>query len=64
MKNAARVARAEERLRIALVASAAGETRARAAQRAGMKEAGLNNLLYKRLGSRAWPISTERKAHD
>lgn len=47
---------ADERWRIIQDASAQGRTRDEAAQLAGMKLAGLKNLIYKQTGSTTWPV--------
>jgi hypothetical protein len=54
-----RQAKSKARLEIVVQASEHGETKKKAAQLAGMTEAGVNSLLYKNYGTSVWPIGTK-----
>jgi len=59
-----RCARARARLRIVEDASAAGKSKAEAAQLAGITIGGLDSLLRDRCGSKRWPIAPREPAND
>lgn len=56
--NAPRRALARARFELLCRASEAGDEREEAARRAGLTLAGMTSLLYRRLGSTAWPFDS------
>lgn len=59
--HAVMAARERQRWTIVQNASADGSTRDEAAARAGLTPGGLNAMLYRRTGSKSWPL---RQAHQ